>query len=82
MVQRRTNQGGRDKRGSGQPFTSGFATLRDVLSFVMGMAIIAHEVWWADTAEAAIIGFGLALTGLPFVLGADERGAKGGGAAK
>lgn len=55
---------------------SGFSTLRDLLSFLLGLAIIINEVWFAETAEAALIGVGVALAGLPVVLGADERKAK------
>lgn len=52
---------------------AGFATLRDVLSFMVGMAIIANEVFLQPTVEPASIAVGLTMTGLPLVFGADER---------
>lgn len=61
------------ERGAHGRFRSGFTTLRDLMLFVTGIAIIAHEVWFAEQAEAAVIAVGVALTGAPLVLGADER---------
>lgn len=52
---------------------SGFASIRDLLSFGAGVAIIAHEVWWAKTVDVAILAVGATLAGLPVVFGADER---------
>jgi hypothetical protein len=56
-----------------QKFTSGFASLRDLISFVAGMIIIGYEVFFADHIEVYAIGVGVALAGLPVVFGADER---------
>ena len=56
---------------------SGFATIRDLLSFAAGMVIILNEVFVSPTVEAAAVGVGVALTGLPLVFGADERKGSG-----
>lgn len=56
-----------------KPLPSGFATLRDVLSFLVGMAIIGFEVFLQPNVEPASIAVGLTLTGLPLVFSADER---------
>lgn len=60
-----------------RPIPSGFATLRDVIAFVLGVAVLAHEVFIADSVDAYAIGVGVALTGLPLVLSVDERRASG-----
>ena len=52
---------------------SGFATLRDLGTFVIGMAIIVNEVFLSPKVEPAAVAIGLAMTGLPLVFGADER---------
>lgn len=57
---------------------SGFATLRDVVSFVLGAVIIANEVFLQPTVEPTAVAVGLTLTGLPLMFSADER-KKGGG---
>ena len=57
---------------------SGFATIRDVVTFVSGMVIIGSEVFGSKTVEPAVLAVGLTMTGLPLVFGADER-RKGGG---
>jgi hypothetical protein len=52
----------------------GFTSLRDLLSFLSGVAIIAHEVWFASGhPQVAILTVGVALAGLPVVFGADEK---------
>lgn len=61
----------RGRRLAGLP--SGFTSLRDLLSFLSGVGIITHEVWFADRVEVAILTVGVALAGLPVVFGADER---------
>lgn len=61
------------KRGSRRGLPSGFSTLRDVISFLLGIGIVINEVWLSDTVEAYAIGVGVALMGLPLVFGADER---------
>lgn len=58
---------------------SGFTTLRDVLSFILGVGIICNEVFLQPTVEPASIAVGIALVGLPLALGADERKKGGGG---
>lgn len=55
---------------------SGFASVRDLLSFGAGVAIITHEVWWSGRVEVAILTVGVALAGLPVVFGADEKKAR------
>lgn len=52
---------------------SGFATIRDVLAFGAGMAIIYNEVFRSKTVDAAAVAVGISLTGLPIVFGADEK---------
>lgn len=54
-------------------FSSGFHTLRDLASFVFGVALIVHEVFVNTQADAYIVGVGVAFCGLPLVLGADEK---------
>lgn len=54
-------------------FSSGFSSLRDVLSFIAGVVIIGHEVFFQNTVEIAILTVGVALAGLPVVFGADEK---------
>jgi hypothetical protein len=44
--------------------------------FLTGLAIIAHEVFFAGAVEPAAVAIGIALTGLPVALGADERRAR------
>lgn len=60
---------------------SGFATLRDVFTFVAGMVVIGYEVFFSDKVDATVLAVGLTLSGLPIVFGADERRKKddGGG---
>jgi hypothetical protein len=58
---------------------SGFATVRDVVTFVVGMVIIASEVFGSKTVQPAVLAVGLTMTGLPLVFGADERRKGGGG---
>ena len=63
---------GSDPRRRGLP--SGFASIRDIVSFIAGVAVIAHEVWWSSGhPEVAILSVGVALAGLPVVFGADEK---------
>jgi hypothetical protein len=66
----------RRRKGKGMP--SGFASVRDLISFVAGMGIIGNEIFLSDKIEIYAIGVGVALAGLPVVFGADER--KGSGA--
>lgn len=61
------------RRGGRRGLPSGFSTLRDVISFLLGIGIVINEVWLSDTVEAYAIGVGVALMGLPLVFGADER---------
>jgi hypothetical protein len=57
---------------------SGFATIRDLVSFVIGIGIIGNEIFIQASIEPYAVGVGLALTGLPLVFGADERRKTGG----
>jgi hypothetical protein len=52
---------------------TGFATLRDLLLFLIGLVIIANEVFFQPNVEPASMAVGLAMTGLPLVFSADER---------
>jgi hypothetical protein len=52
---------------------TGFATIRDVISFGLGGVIVCNEVFFSPSVEAYAIGVGVALMGLPLVFGADER---------
>lgn len=62
------------KASRGMP--TGFATLRDVISFVLGVGVVVNEVFFSPSVEAYAIGVGVALMGLPLVFGADERRSK------
>lgn len=64
------------RRHSSTRLPSGFTTLRDLVSFVAGMAVLGNEVFLSATVEPYAVGVGIALTGLPLVLGADERKAR------
>lgn len=57
---------------------TGFTTLRDAVTFTIGVGIIINEVFVSDSVEPAAMALGLAMTGLPLVFNADER-RKGGG---
>lgn len=52
---------------------SGFKTARDLISFIAGMLVIGHEVFFQESIDALAVGIGGALLGLPVVFGADER---------
>lgn len=69
-----TTPGRRAATGTRMP--SGFTTLRDLISFVAGLAIVVNEVAISATVEVYALGAGLALMGLPLMLNADERRAK------
>jgi hypothetical protein len=64
------------KRANRRVLPTGFSTLRDVISFLLGIGIVINEVWLSTTVEAYAIGVGVALMGLPLVFGADERKSK------
>lgn len=59
--------------GRSSRLPSGFTTIRDVLSFVLGVGIICNEVFFQPTVETASMTVGIALVGLPLAFGADER---------
>lgn len=61
---------------------SGFATLRDVITFAAGLGFVGNEVFISKTAEPAIVAVGVTMMGLPLVFGADERKRGGGGDAR
>ena len=61
-----------------QRMPSGFSSVRDILSFVAGIAMIANEVFLSAQVEVAILTVGVALAGLPVVFGADEKRGKSG----
>lgn len=61
------------KRRARRGLPTGFSTLRDVISFLLGIGIVVNEVWLSTSVEAYAIGVGVALMGLPLVFGADER---------
>lgn len=69
-------RGAHRRRARPQParrgFTSGFSTLRDLVSFILGAAIVIHEVL-GPTVELFAMGAGLSLMGLPFAFAADEK---------
>jgi hypothetical protein len=52
---------------------SGFSTLRDLITFIAGLAVILNEVFLSLTVEPYALGVGIALAGLPLALQADER---------
>jgi hypothetical protein len=44
--------------------------VRDVLSYLAGLAVIAHEVFWPpEGVDPTAVGAGLVLAGLPLLLG-------------
>lgn len=55
---------------------SGFSSIRDLICFIAGLAIIVNEVFLSTEIAAGAIGVGVALLGLPLVFGADERRSK------
>lgn len=55
---------------------SGFTTLRDAISFVLGAVILVNEIFFSDTVEPYAFGVSIALMGLPLVFGADEKKAR------
>lgn len=57
---------------------SGFATLRDAITFVAGMVVIGYEVFFSTEVDVMVLAVGLTLSGLPIAFGADER-RRGGG---
>jgi hypothetical protein len=64
-------------RGGGRGrLPSGFKTIRDLLSFGLGVSMVVHEVFFAPSPDAYLVGVGVGFCGLPLVLGADERKAK------
>lgn len=66
----------RTKAAARRGLPTGFATIRDVISFVLGVGIVVNEVFFSTSVEAYAIGVGVALMGLPLVFGADERRSK------
>jgi hypothetical protein len=62
-----------DEKAPRRGLPSGFTTLRDIVSYLAGMVVIGHEVFFTATIEVYAIGVGLALLGLPLVFSADER---------
>lgn len=63
-----------EKKRRGLP--SGFTTLRDAISFLLGAVILINEIFFSNGVEPYAIGVAVALMGLPLVFGADERKAK------
>lgn len=59
---------------------TGFSTIRDLITFIIGCGIIGNEVFLSPAVEPTAIGVGVAMAGLPLVFGADERKKGGGGA--
>ncbi len=57
---------------------TGFSTLRDLLLFIAGMAVIGNEVFISESVDPTAVGIGVALTGAPLVFGADEKKTGGG----
>lgn len=55
---------------------SGFSSIRDLICFIAGLAIVGNEVFLSPEIAAGAIGVGVALLGLPLVFGADERKSK------
>lgn len=52
---------------------SGFSTIRDILTFVIGVCLIIYEVVIPDEVRPYVLAVGLTMAGLPLVFGADER---------
>jgi hypothetical protein len=58
---------------SKQRMTTGFATLRDLVTFIAGLGIVLNEVFFSTSIEEVAVGVGFALMGLPVVFRTDER---------
>lgn len=56
--------------------TLGFRTVRDLLSFLIGAAILVNEVFISPTAEIPVLAVGASLVGLPVALNLDSLGKK------
>lgn len=52
--------------------TSGFNTVRDLLSYVLGLAVIGWEVFVADKVDWGALLVGMGLMGLPLALGSGD----------
>lgn len=63
-----------EKKRRGLP--SGFSTMRDIISFVLGAVILVNEIFISKSVEPYAFGVAVALMGLPLVFGADERKSK------
>lgn len=67
-----------DARAEQSSFSSGFATLREVLSYVLGAAVLIYGVTFAEPDRAyLVVGAGLALLGSPIVGSIFDRKDKG-----
>lgn len=56
-----------------QRLPTGFTTIRDAITFVIGMLIICNEVFLQAKVDPTTIAIGVGMSGLPLVFGADER---------
>lgn len=52
---------------------TGFATIRDIITFGLGTVIVCNEVFVSRQVEMTAIALGAAMMGLPLVFNADER---------
>jgi hypothetical protein len=52
---------------------SGFSTIRDIVTFVIGLGLIIYEVTVPHEVRPYVLAVGLTMAGLPLVFGADEK---------
>ena len=69
MAAGRTTAARRRRR---RKMTSGFSTVRDLLSYLLGLAVIGYEVFAADKVDWGALLVGMGLMGLPLALGAGD----------
>jgi hypothetical protein len=52
---------------------SGFRTLRDLMAYLLGAAMVVHEVFMARTMDCKVVAIGAGLMGIPLAIGRGGR---------
>ncbi|MFL6072815.1 MAG: hypothetical protein ACJ73S_05395 [Mycobacteriales bacterium] len=52
---------------------SGFRTLRDLMAYLLGAAMVVHEVFMARTMDYKVVAIGAGLMGIPLAIGRGGR---------
>jgi hypothetical protein len=52
---------------------SGFRTLRDLMAYLLGAAMVVHEVFMATYLDYKIVAIGAGLMGIPLAIGRGGR---------